>query len=686
MTAEPSVPEEEEQPDQGVSSSPGGGGDHIEQTGNYGPTLGKGEQTNIFEARPAPWALASLPPVQGGLTGRNDQLDELLELLDTSEQATSAVVVSALAGLAGVGKTALALHAAHQAVQKGWFPGGQLFLDLHGYDPDLYVAPEQALPALLRALGVPDVPPTIEDQGRLYRSRLADLLNEKPEGSGKAGRLLLVLDDASSAAQVVPLLPGVPEHRVLVTSRHTLASLPARLLELPVLDSRHAEGMLRQALAYARPNDARLGDAEALRELAKLCGFLPLALEIVAAILKADPGRSITDLAADLSDARTRLKGLRYDETGGRSIAVQGALELSYQRLPPEPARLFRLLPLNRGPDIHSNAAAALAGQPVRQARASLAALAQAHLLEERPMGSGRWQMHDLVHLYSVDLSEEETEREKAIGRLLNHYLALLQAADGLIRDSRSPMIARIGAVEKIDREVSNLVPAMHLAFDAGHNQLILPMADSMRSYCAWSGRPTLMRALAELALAFGVDGGDWENQAAWLTNWATTLRETPNRDFPTDATIMELVGLSFASPGHEDFDAHKVAAEAYTRALALFVRVSDRHGEAIALNNKGVLAGEGAVSAMQAGGKEGVGAKECKTAASDLQMAAEILRDLGDRRCEEIVLTNLRRLHESVQLIRLGVRGEAEPLLSIWKRSEKPVSSPTWQRSAGGC
>ena len=44
------------------------------------------------------------------------------------------MVVSAVAGLAGVGKTALAIQAAHAAREAGWFPGGVLFIDLHGYD------------------------------------------------------------------------------------------------------------------------------------------------------------------------------------------------------------------------------------------------------------------------------------------------------------------------------------------------------------------------------------------------------------------------------------------------------------------------------------------------------------------------------------------------------------------------
>src|SRR5262245_2236574 len=106
--------------------------------------------------------------------------------------------VCALAGLAGVGKTALALHVAHgAAVVRGWFPGGQLFLDLRGYDPDEPVTAGQALGAWLRALAVrdADLPPTEPEQAGLYQSELARLAD-----AGKP--VLLVADNASTAAQV----------------------------------------------------------------------------------------------------------------------------------------------------------------------------------------------------------------------------------------------------------------------------------------------------------------------------------------------------------------------------------------------------------------------------------------------------------------------------------------------------
>jgi hypothetical protein len=83
------------------------------------------------------------------------------------------VVISAIGGTAGVGKTALAVHWAHQAA--GEFPGGQLYVNLRGYDLGPQVAAADAQAGFLRALGVPgkDIPPKADERAARYRSLLA---------------------------------------------------------------------------------------------------------------------------------------------------------------------------------------------------------------------------------------------------------------------------------------------------------------------------------------------------------------------------------------------------------------------------------------------------------------------------------------------------------------------------------
>jgi hypothetical protein len=330
-----------------------------------GPVLQGRDFSNISfaaaTAAAAPVALAQLPALVAGFTGRGAELAQITALLDPAEDS-GAVVVSAVAGLAGIGKTALAVHAGHAAQQAGWFPGGVLFLNLHGYD-DAPVEPGQALDALLRALGVAaeHIPPGTEERAGLYRSVLAQISDP----------VLIIADNASSEAQVRLLLPGPGPHRVVVTSRHTLAGLGARLLDVMILDDETGVALLHQTLRAARPGDDRIGaDRQEAVRLAGMCGGLPLALQITAALLKADPSQTVSDLADDLADEIRRLEALQYDDGSGTSApSVAAAFELSYRQLDDVAARVFRLLPVNPGPDVSTATAAILAGLPVGDTR-----------------------------------------------------------------------------------------------------------------------------------------------------------------------------------------------------------------------------------------------------------------------------------------------------------------------------
>jgi hypothetical protein len=219
--------------------------------------------------------------------------------------------------------------------------------------------------------------PTPTGRAGLYRSALAQITEP----------VLLIADNAGTEAEARPLLPGTGPHQVLVTSRHTLAGLGARVVDVTVLDQDTAIRLLDQALRAARPADTRItGDPEAAGRIAVACGGLPLALQIIASVLTADPTLSPGELANDIENEQDRLERLSYDDgTGPAAASVAAAFGLSYAKLDDGQARLFRLLTLHSSPQISTATASVLADLPVPATRQMLAALGRAQLAETYP-------------------------------------------------------------------------------------------------------------------------------------------------------------------------------------------------------------------------------------------------------------------------------------------------------------
>lgn len=547
-----------------------------------------------------PVALSQLPPAVRGFTGRDAAMGVLAGLLDPAGPA-GRVAVSAVAGLAGVGKTTLAVEAGHASRARGWFRGGVLFLDLHGYD-DQPVEPAQALDALLRALGIPAerIPPTADERGGLYRSALAQM----------AEPVLVIADNASSEAQVRPLLPGAGPHAVLVTSRHTLAGLGARLVDLTVLADSDAISMLDEALRTARPADDRItADPRAAGRLAGACGGLPLALQITAALLTADPSLAAAELADELGEEQGRLARLAYhDGTGTGTRSVAAALELSYRRLDDTAARLFRLLSASPGPDISLAAAAVLAGLPVGQTRRQLADLGRAHLAEPAPGAAGRWRMHDLVRLYARQLSDTDASadgRELAISRLLDWFLGTAAAADAHLRALPGAAVpqefaGREEALAWLDAERPALIAAVTLAASTGRNEIAMRLPNRLAEYFGWRRRFDDRLATATISLDAARRLGDRANEAAALNNRALALRNL--RQFEEAITC-------------------------HQQDLAIRRETGDRHGEGKALGNLGIALQE---------------VRRFDEAITADKQAAVIYSEAGDRRHEASALSNL--------------------------------------------
>ncbi|MFD9003269.1 tetratricopeptide repeat protein [Streptomyces sp. NPDC059582] len=447
----------------------------------HGDVVAKKVEHHYHRAPGTP-ALRSLPGPVRAFVGRDRELRTLLTALDPAEPARGAVLVSSVTGLGGVGKTALALQAAHTAQRLGFFPAGVVFLDLHGYD-DVPVAPEQALEQLLLALGVPrdHMPTSADARAGLYRSVLAEVGETQ-------GALLVVVDNASHPSQVRPLLPGHSCHRVLVTSRDVLSQLGTQLLRLGVLSPQHAVQALETALAAADPADTRIArDPHQALRLSGLCGYLPLALHIAAALLVNDPGKPVEELADELAGTATRID---YLDDGER--AMRAAFDMSYRRLDDRPARLFRLIALAPGPEAGPEALRALVGSPPDPP--SLDVLVRAHLIETGS-SRGRWRMHDLVRAYGVFRSREDAvalaEGHAARARLLSRYQRRVADSHSFLRPlAEQPrggeFTDRDEALRWLDTEREGLVGASQWAADPEHAETGVRFALSLCHYLAW--------------------------------------------------------------------------------------------------------------------------------------------------------------------------------------------------------
>jgi tetratricopeptide (TPR) repeat protein len=553
---------------------------------------------DIVQAAAAPAALSQLPALAARFTGRNAELAQIKALLDPAGDVR-AVVVSAVAGLAGVGKTALAVHASHRAREAGWFPGGVLFIDLHGYD-DASAQPAQALDALLRVLGVAGehIPAGTEQRAALHRSALAQISDP----------VLIVADNASSEAQVRPLLPGPGRHRVLVTSRHTLAGLGARLLDVSVLDDDTAVALLDTALRDARPSDDRIGaERPGAVRLARICGGLPLALQITAALLKADALRTVSDLADELDDEVRRLEALHYDDGGGTSApSVAAAFDLSHRKLHQPAARLFRLLPVNPGPDVSTAAAAVLAGLPVSEVRRLLGQLLQAHLIGAATGATGRWQMHDLLRVYARQLADDRAEtdgQEQARDRLLSYYLDTTRAAHANLRGEAglAPFTGNDSALAWLDAERANLIACVAMTATTGRDQIAMALPLNLGLYLDWRRRFDEMLSTSKISRDAARRVRHRGNEASALVQIGNVLAvrrqfEEAILAFQDAAAIFQATGdqlgetMALSSIGStlQEMGRAAEAIPIYQDAVAVFQRAGDPFGKGIALDNLG--------------------------------------------------------------------------------------------------
>jgi DNA-binding SARP family transcriptional activator/Tfp pilus assembly protein PilF len=512
---------------------------------------------------------AQLPLDAPGFSGRHEELGTLQAMLpaksggsgearpETGNGETVPIVV--ISGTAGTGKTALAVRFGRQVARR--FPGGQLYVNLRGLDPATPpMKPAEALRFFLDALGVPPyrIPADTEGRSALFRSLL----------DGK--RMLIVLDNARNGAQVRPLLPGSPGCLVVVTSRSEMTGLVAAEgavpLTLDVLSHAEAQEMLARRLGQ----DRTTAEAEAADEIISSCARLPLALSIAIGRAVGRPKRPLTELAAELRDARGRLDALEADDA---VTNVRAVLSWSYDQLSGPAARMFRLLGVHPGPDISLSAAASLAGIARADAGAALRELTRTHMVAEYL--PARFTFHDLLRAYAADQAERhdpEAERQAAMHRVLDHYLHTAMAASHRFSPFRAPL--------QLAAPQPGVLPA--------------DVADKEQAMAWFDAEAPVLLALIAFADAGGYDAHAWElpwtlgpffnRRGRWHDYTATqqTALASARRlgDTLALAHAHHLLGHVQSQVG--DYEA---ADPNFRQALDLFRELGDRPNEAVVLN-----------------------------------------------------------------------------------------------------
>jgi DNA-binding SARP family transcriptional activator len=575
-------------------------------------TLLRQTHQRILEGRdePAPPESVAEPPApvdRGGrsflprgiaeFSGRGTELESLTAELDRHAPDAPAVVV--VDGMGGVGKTTFAVHLAHTVADR--YPDGQYYLDLMGFSAGTHpLSPLTALSVLLQADGVPpeSLPAGVEERSALWRSRLV------------GRKLLIFLDNAAEVGQTRPLLPGSPGILTLITTRRQMISLEGAVhLSLGVL----AEDDAAELFAKIAGADLVAGQDEEVRAVVGLCGYLPLAIQIAAARLRARANWPVSYLVDQLLSLRGRTRLLA---SGDRD--VMSILSWSFRHLTPVQQRGFRALGQHGGPDFDAYVLAALADLSVDEAETCADGLLEANLLQQhRP---GRYFFHDLVRdCARIQLEESGTheERGEAAERLADYFL--YSANQWSITTSGSLPRIELGlaeppavfkeatdhtlAVAMFAADVQNIGATVLLAREFGLYSRIWRLIYVLMPYFHTQNYTGDCEDLLRLAVRSARESGSREGETLCLTGLAM-VRLSQHRlgesrdlllqaldlsqsDELAGAQIWQWVNLGAVSMAENDY---AEARGCYLRGATIAQRIGDKHSEAYCTTNLGNL------------------------------------------------------------------------------------------------
>jgi tetratricopeptide (TPR) repeat protein len=341
-----------------------------------------------------------------------------------------------------------------------------------------------------------------------------------------------------------------------------------------------------------------------------LCGYLPLAIGMIASQLRHHPAWTAGQLAAELAAAKDRLELMHAED-----VSVAAAFDLSYHELTAGPQRLFRRLGLVPGPSIDGYAAAALAGTGLGQARRHLSELYDQHLIGEP--APGRYQLHDLLreHARALAATDDPADTGAAVDRLLDYYAHTALAADKNIiswdvaHDSLPPGTPPADAPD---------LPTLRRA--AAWLETERPNLHAAADYAAASGRTWHAVRIPAAMGEFLRTRGYWDQSAA-LHQAALAATRTAG-DRAGEATALHELGILQTLAG--DYPA---AAASEAAAVTLYEGLGDRPNQIYALNQLGF------VQALTG---------EYPAAIASHQQALALARGSGDRRAEAVSLKYL--------------------------------------------
>jgi DNA-binding SARP family transcriptional activator/tetratricopeptide (TPR) repeat protein len=541
-----------------------------------------------------------LPAPPRVFIGRQHELTRLSTVAATG----STLVITAIGGAGGIGKTWLAVHWANQHADR--FPDGQLYVNLHGFDPtDQPTPPAVALRGFLDALGADPaaLPAELEQQTALFRSVVA------------SKQVLIVLDNARDADQVIPLLPGSPTCTVLITSRHSLTALAtthgAHLLDLDVLSDHEARQLLARHLGAERLTP----EPDAVTDLVSTCAGLPLALGIIAARAAQHLDFPLAVLAKELRNA-ARLDAL---DAGASHASLRAVLSCSDRVLDDLTAMVFTVLGLAPGSEIGLPAAASLAGLSIEHTRKVLRALENASLVQQHQ--PGRYHMHDLTHLYASEkaaLHLPAAVRADALRRLVDFYLHTAHTADRLLHPYRDPIQLDPHVAGCVLQPLADIGAALRW-FDTEHACLLA----AQQSAATQGWHPSVWQLAWTLNTFHERRGHAHDSRTCWLAGLVAVEQVG---DLTTRTLVRQGLGRACARAGRT-----AEALDHLRQALTLADEAGDPRLLAYAHTNL--------ASAWEIQGDD-------RQALSHCQQALKVSQALGDRTREAVGLASVGWLH----------------------------------------